>query len=45
MKKVKYKGYVISQAFNKHIMITKDNKMVFHASSTKRFSRKELKEK
>ena len=44
MKKVNYKGYTISQASNNHIMITKDNEMVFHASATKELTEDELKE-
>lgn len=42
--KVNYKGYTISQASNNHIMITKDNKMVFHANATKKLTEDELKE-
>lgn len=41
---VNYKGYTISQASNNHIMITKDNKMVFHANATKKLTEDELKE-
>lgn len=40
----KYKGYTISQASNNHIMITKDNKMVFHAQCNKKLNTKELKQ-
>ena len=31
MLKINYKGYEISQAENNHVMICKDNQMVFHA--------------
>lgn len=31
MLKINYKGYKISQASNKHVMICKDNQMLFHA--------------
>nr|DAL31276.1 MAG TPA_asm: hypothetical protein [Caudoviricetes sp.] len=31
MLKINYKGYTISQASNNHVMICKDNQMVFHA--------------
>ena len=34
MKVVKYKGYTISQANNNHIMISKDNQMLLHASAS-----------
>ena len=30
MLKLNYKGYTISQAENNHVMICKDNQMVFH---------------
>ena len=41
--KVEHKDYIISQAPNNHIMITKDNKIVFHASITKKLNEEELK--
>ena len=41
--KVNYKGYTISQASNNHIMITKDNEVVFHASLSKKLNEEELK--
>lgn len=44
MQTLKYKGYTISQAENNHIMITKDNQMVFHSSCTKPKNETELKE-
>lgn len=31
MLKINYKGYIISQAENNHVMIFKDNQMVFHS--------------
>lgn len=31
MLKINYKGYKISQASNNHVMIFKDNQMVFHS--------------
>ena len=43
MKKIEYKGYIISQADNNHIMIIKDNQMVFHSSCTKLLNKEELK--
>lgn len=43
MKKLKYKGYTVSQASNKHVMITKDDKMVFHANCSKELNKEELK--
>ena len=30
MLKINYKGYVISQADNNHVMICKNNEMLFH---------------
>lgn len=33
MLKINYKGYEISQASNNHVMICKDNRMVFHSQS------------
>lgn len=41
--KLEYKGYIISQAKNNHIMITKDNKMVFHQKLSKKLNEEELK--
>lgn len=43
MLKINYKGYTISQASNNHIMICKDNQMLFHASMTKKLNKEELK--
>lgn len=42
MRKIKYKGYVISQSKNNHVMITKDDNIVFHANITKRLTDEEL---
>jgi len=42
--KVNYKGYIISQSNNNHIMIIKDNQMVFHSSCTKKLTIEELKQ-
>lgn len=33
MLKINYKGYEISQASNNHVMICKDNQMVFHGQA------------
>jgi hypothetical protein len=43
MQKIEYKGYTISQASNNHVMICKDNKMLFHAEMTKKLNEEELK--
>ena len=43
MLKINYKGYEISQAENNHIMICKDNKMVFHAEKSTKANKEELK--
>ena len=42
--KIKYKGYEISQAENNHIIICKDDKMLFHAQCGKKKNEEELKE-
>ena len=44
MLKINYKGYVISQASNNHVMICKDNQMLFHSSCHKKLNEEELKE-
>ncbi len=41
--KIEYKGYIISQAPNNHIMIIKNDKMVFHAELSKKLNEEELK--
>lgn len=39
-----YKGYFIQQSsYNHHIMIAKDDHMVYHASCTKKMSKRQLK--
>lgn len=43
MLKINYKGYVISQAENNHVMICKDNQMLFHAQATTKFDEEGLK--
>lgn len=35
--------YTVTQATNNHISITKDNKMIYHASCTKKMTEEELK--
>jgi hypothetical protein len=45
MLKINYKGYEISQASNNHVMICKDNQMLFHAQSNKKLNEDELKQK
>ena len=42
--KVNYKGYTISQASNNHIMIVKDDEMVFHTNATRKLTENELKQ-
>ena len=43
MLKINYKGYEISQAENNHIMICKDNKMLFHVEKSTKANKEELK--
>lgn len=31
-KKIEYKGYTVTQAYNGHVMISKDGNMCFHAN-------------
>lgn len=38
------KGYIISQAENNHVMICKDNQMLFHAQLNKKLNKEELKQ-
>ena len=45
MLKINYKGYIISQANNNHVMICKANQMLFHASCNKKLNKKELQNK
>ena len=41
---INYKGYEISQADNNHIMICKDNQMLFHTHCNRKLSKKQLQE-
>ncbi len=41
--KINYKGYIISQAENNHVMICKDNQMVFHGQADIRLNKDGLK--
>lgn len=43
MLKIKYKGYIISQASNNHVAICKNNQMLFHAQCNKKMNKEELK--
>ena len=43
MLKIEYKGYTISQASNNHIMICKDNKMLFHTQVSIKLNEEGLK--
>lgn len=43
MLKINYKGYEISQASNNHVMICKDNQMLFHSQCNKKLDEEELK--
>lgn len=43
MLKINYKDYKISQAENNHIMICKDNQMLFHSQSNKKLGEEGLK--
>lgn len=43
MVKINYKGYIISQAENNHVMICKDNQMVFHSQCNKKLDKEGLK--
>lgn len=43
MLKINYKGYKISQASNNHVMIFKDNQMVFHSQIDIKFNKDGLK--
>lgn len=44
MLKINYKGYIISQAENNHVMICKDNQMVFHTQCNKKLNEDGLKQ-
>lgn len=43
MLKINYKGYVISQASNNHVMIRKDNQMMFHSPASVKLNKDGLK--
>lgn len=43
MLKINYKGYVISQTSNNHVMICKDNQMVFHSPTSIKLNKEGLK--
>ena len=43
MLKINYKGYEISQADNNHVMICKDNQMLFHSQCNKKLGEEGLK--
>ena len=40
---INYKGYIISQAENNHVMICKDNQMVFHSQADIKLNKDGLK--
>ena len=42
-REIKYRDCIVSQASNNHVMICKDNEMVFHASFNKKLTDEELK--
>ena len=42
MLKINYKGYIISQVENNHVMICKDNQMLYHAQATTKFDEEGL---
>lgn len=44
MLKINYKGYIISQAENNHVMICKDKQMLFHAQCSKKLNEDDLKQ-
>ena len=43
MLKINYKGYEISQSSNNHVVIRKDNQVMFHSQSNIKLNRDELK--
>ena len=43
MLKINYKGYKISQTSNNHVMICKDNQMVFHSPASIKLNKEGLK--
>lgn len=44
MLKINYKGYIISQASNNHIMICRDKQMLFHAQCNRKLNEDDLKQ-
>lgn len=40
---INYKGYIISQAENNHVMICKDNQMAFHSQADIKLNKDGLK--
>lgn len=44
MLKINYKGYKISQASNNHVMVFKDNQMMFHGQSDIKLNKDGLKD-
>lgn len=43
MLKINYKGYIISQAENNHVMICKDNQVLFHSQTDIKLNKDGLK--
>ena len=43
MLKINYNGYEISQTKNNHVMICKDNQMLFHSQSNKKLDEEVIK--
>lgn len=42
-RKIKYRNCIVSQASNNHVMICKDDEMIFHAQVNKKLTNDELK--
>lgn len=42
-RKIKYRNCIVSQASNNHVMICKNDEMVFHAQVNKKLTNDELK--
>lgn len=42
-RKIKYRNCIVSQASNNHVMVCKDDEMVFHAEVDKKLTDEELK--
>lgn len=43
VKKIRYRGHIVQQNINNHVMICKDSEMVFHAEVDKKMTDDELK--